>query len=345
MNDFLVSILIPFYNSEKFMHISLDAAIKQTYKNIEIICLDDGSTDNTYQKLLEYQKQCPNIRVYKNEKNSRISYSRNRLISLAKGKYFFFLDSDDSITPNAIETLVNYSKNGKYDIVAGKSWLVFSYKKINIKLPFSVISSMINKENNYKYVKKNICLCWMNLFKKEFWDSLNVKFLENCDFEDFGLIPYVFLNCKSMFMCPKRLYYYKRRHESVSDFRLDKAAKKIKDMLRQFDYLVQLFFQNNQLTSKKIRRSLNGILLVNMYAILTMRQLMKFNKFEEIDEIDELIYHTLEKSKIKLKYSKTWWKSITYFYNSLTLWFEFKKIRLNKDMDAKGLIFWKYRKY
>lgn len=345
MNDFLVSILIPFYNSEKHMHISLETVKKQTYKNIEIICLDDGSTDNTYLKLLEYKKIIPNLKVYKNSKNKKISYCRNKLISLAKGKYFFFLDSDDEIESDAIEVLVNNSNNGSYDIVSGQSLVVLNWKKFKFKFPFLAVSRLFNKTNQYTYVKKNICLCWMNLFKKDFWDSLNVKFLENYDFEDFGLIPYVFLNCDSFYFVPKKLYHYIRRKNSISDFNSKHCVKKIEHMLTQIEYLIDLLRQKNQLVQYKVQRSLNGILLIAVYAILMMRNMLVINKSPELKEIDKKIYQSFEKTKIELKYSKTWWKSITYFANSLILWFCFKKIRFNKINDLKGLKFWKYRNF
>lgn len=340
MRNILVSILIPFYNSSNYMHISLESIFKQTYNNYEIICLDDGSTDNTYWKLLEYQKRYPKMKVYKNKKNSRLSYCRNKLISLANGDYFVFLDSDDYMSPDAIELLVNNSKKGFYDIVTAKTWVLINHKKLKTKtkVPFIAVSNTIENKNKYKYVKRNICTAWLHLIKKEYWNSLNVKFLENCDFEDFGLMPYVFLNCRSMNFINKRLYFYQRRPASLSDFSAETADRKIKDLLKQFNNLVSLFFNGNQLTEYRIRRSLNGIWIINLFAVFMMRFRMKRCK-KDISEIDKLIYETLEKNKIKLNYSKTWWKSLIYFYSSCCLFFEFKKIRKNKKKDLKGLIF------
>lgn len=334
-NDLLVSVLIPFHNSANFMDSCLKSIINQTYKNIEIICLDDNSTDDTYNKLIAYQKCYNNIHVFKNDQNKRISYNRNKLISLAKGHYFIFIDSDDELNANAIEKLVASSNSGKTDIVTAKSWVVYTINNVKIKLPFFVISTLWRKSNNFLYVKKNICTSWMHLFKKEMWDKLNAKFLENVDFEDFGLIPYIFLNCNSMTLINDRLYQYKRRKNSLSDFNDKNEMNKIKNILRQINYLLSLFYNNNQLNDKEVLKSINGIIIVAIFAVFYLRKKILKNDKSKKQEIDKMIYQAMEQYKIEIKYSNTWWKSLSYFYDSTMLWFHFKKITLNKKYDLK----------
>ena len=102
--DVLVSIIIPVYNVEKYLEECLDSILKQTYKNIEVICVNDGSTDNSLNILEKYAVK-DNRFIVLNQSNHGLSYSRNKGLKQARGKYIYYLDSDDYILPNTIKTL------------------------------------------------------------------------------------------------------------------------------------------------------------------------------------------------------------------------------------------------
>lgn len=106
MND-LISVIIPVYNTEKYLNICLDSIINQTYKNIEIIIVNDCSTDNSESVILEYMEKDSRIKYYKNSKNHGAGYTRNIGISKASGKYIYFPDSDDEVEKDALEKLHN----------------------------------------------------------------------------------------------------------------------------------------------------------------------------------------------------------------------------------------------
>lgn len=346
MNDFLVSVLIPCYNSSEFLHVSFNSIFSQTYKNIEIVCIDDCSSDDTYEKLLQYQKDHSFVRVYRNETNMGVSFNRNKLINLAKGKYFIFLDSDDFYKNNAIEKLVQNSNNGTKDIVTAKSWSVFNIRtkrkdKI-IKLPFFPIATLVYRKNKYHFVKSNICLCWANLFNKEYWEKHNFQFLEKHNFEDLGLLPFVFLNAERVKFINTRLYFYYRRTNSISRFNSTNLNKKVYDMIAQWKYLVSMFYVKNSLNDAKVRKSVNGSLIVMVYAILVMRKHIIKNNGGKAQEINEDIFNTFEFYKIMLNYSKTWWKSIAFFYSSIVLLFQFaKSIQIRRQDFRKPKYLWK----
>lgn len=110
-NNPLVSIIVPIYNAAKYLSACLDSIINQTYQNLEIILVDDGSTDNSYQIAKSYAKKDPRIKLVHQE-NAKQSAARNHGIKLATGKYVSFVDDDDEITENFIEQLlVPYQKN------------------------------------------------------------------------------------------------------------------------------------------------------------------------------------------------------------------------------------------
>lgn len=103
----LVSVLVPCYNCEKFVSKCLDSIIHQTYENIEIIIIDDGSTDGTQSILNEYAEENSNIALVSHETNKGVSYTRNELILMAKGDFIQFVDADDWLEHNMIEEMIS----------------------------------------------------------------------------------------------------------------------------------------------------------------------------------------------------------------------------------------------
>ena len=101
-----VSVIIPVYNVEKYLRECLDSVVNQTLKDIEIICVNDYSTDNSPKILEEYASHDNRIKIINNEKNIHAGQSRNKGLSLSSGEYVFFMDSDDYLELNALETVV-----------------------------------------------------------------------------------------------------------------------------------------------------------------------------------------------------------------------------------------------
>lgn len=108
MND-LISLIVPVYNVEKYLDKCLETITNQTYSNMEIILIDDGSTDLSGKKCDEWEKKDSRVRVI-HKKNGGLSSARNAGIDVAKGKYISFIDSDDYIELNMIEILRKYYK-------------------------------------------------------------------------------------------------------------------------------------------------------------------------------------------------------------------------------------------
>ena len=103
--QYLVSIIVPVYNAEIFLRDCIDSLLHQTMKNIEIILVNDGSTDRSLDIIKEYSEKHANI-VYVNQENKGVCIARNAGINIARGEYIGWLDSDDMLKPNAIEALL-----------------------------------------------------------------------------------------------------------------------------------------------------------------------------------------------------------------------------------------------
>lgn len=143
MNEYLVSVIIPAYNTELYIESMLDCVINQTYKNLEIIIVDDGSTDNTAQIIDNFAEKDARI-VAIHIENNGVSNARNKGIELAHGKKIFFWDSNDIIELETIEKVVEFSKNKNVEAV------LYSYSNrvnnINDKKHFSNLKEKYEKE-------------------------------------------------------------------------------------------------------------------------------------------------------------------------------------------------------
>ena len=126
INEIKVSIIIPVYNGEKTIGKCLDSVCSQTYRNIEIICVNDCSKDNSLSVLEQYAAKDNRIRVFNHTVNKNAGGARNTGIKAAIGEYLYYADCDDWVREDAIEKLVEASNHGFYDIVSAGYSLVYA---------------------------------------------------------------------------------------------------------------------------------------------------------------------------------------------------------------------------
>ena len=113
----LVSVIVPIYNTAEYLEECLDSLISQTLEDIEIICVEDKSSDDCLKILKEYSKKDDRIVLIENDSNQGQSISRNNGLKVAKGEYVAFLDSDDWIDRNTYEQLYKFAKDNDHDLV------------------------------------------------------------------------------------------------------------------------------------------------------------------------------------------------------------------------------------
>lgn len=168
--DKLVSVIIPAYNHEQYIQESIKSVINQTYKNIELIVIDDGSKDATWQKICELQADCEKRftrTVLKTKQNEGVSQTLNELHKLTNGEYVIIQSSDDVMKPQSIEKFVNFLDNNQdYTLVVGDCELIDSNsnvcywdKKTNIiydknKAVYKTFAQFLQKTCNFKFTSK-----------------------------------------------------------------------------------------------------------------------------------------------------------------------------------------------
>lgn len=238
----IVSVIIPVYNVEKYIERCINSVISQTYKNIEIIVVDDGSTDNSSEKVIGLVKKYKNIKFI-TQKNKGLGGARNTGINNSKGEYLFFLDSDDWIKNNVIEYMLNVAINRNSDIVVAKMNYVFDNKKFNYTEPEVLDENIIlNKIDGLKSLmslkefKFHAC---GKLFKKDLFDA--IRFPEKVYYEDIATIYKVFLKANVTSFANISSYEYYMRDNSICNMNL--TAKHL-IFIKHLDVMKEYFILN-----------------------------------------------------------------------------------------------------
>lgn len=306
-----VSIVIPVYNVEKYMKVAVDSAINQTYKNIEIILIDDGSKDNSGIICDEYERIDNRVKVI-HQKNKGLSGARNTGIENATGKYILFLDSDDYFDLDAAEKLYNAieEKNADYVVANytntdedGTKWdkVVFDQNKY-----FGQKLSMDDYTNSFYLMNSGV---WNKIWRKSFLDEINARFVDGALAEDAIFTTYCFMKSTNVYYIPDNVYNYRLRYsDSISSscskdyfVRINKAYRIIYNNFRE----------NNRIDYYRYfyAKSMNYIL----YKFIDSDRL---TKEERIDVLDKMKWFFVLSKDLKIP---TVLKSLQYIIESISM--------------------------
>lgn len=211
-----ITIIVPVYNVEAYLKKSIESAINQTYKNIEIILIDDESKDSSGKICDEYEKKDSRIKVIHQE-NRGLSGARNTGLRHAKGKYIMFLDSDDTFEKDACENLINAIEETNADFVIGNY--------INMDEDGTIWNNPIFDKNKYPKYKLSITDyeksfylmnsgVWNKIFRKSFLDELGIYFEDRLPAEDAIFTTYCFIKSKNVYYIPSIVYNYRLRYSN-----------------------------------------------------------------------------------------------------------------------------------
>ena len=250
MQKDLISIVVPVYNVEDYLEKCIQSILNQSYKNLEIILVDDGSPDNCPKICDKYEKLDSRIKVI-HKKNGGLSDARNIGIKNAKGKYISFVDSDDYIKENFIEDMYNLLIKYDADIACSQMKItnktnddvVNENKKINIYSSLDAIKETLYQRNIDNSAPSK-------LFKKELFDD--ICFPVGYTFEDLDTVYKVFLKCEKIVVSNYKYYFYYQREDSILHTVKDKT---IEDLL---------FIANNMYSSLEKYEGLKSAVLARL---------------------------------------------------------------------------------
>lgn len=238
MENIKVSVIIPVYNGENYINKCLDSVLAQTLKEIEIIIVDDNSTDSTSKILEEYIQKGNKITVIKLEKNNMQGHARNIGIKYAKGKYIGFIDSDDYIEPKFYEKLYNTAEKYQSDIASAG---IITHKKYINKTTITYNRTICTTDIQEKIklcadTKKNFFYVWNKIYKTEMLNKNNIQFSENCIYEDVLFSIKALYYSNAVVSVPKVKYHYIKRKNSTLHIK-DKQGKKQQDLIFEYEKL------------------------------------------------------------------------------------------------------------
>lgn len=309
MKDKKVSIIVPMYNAEKYIERCIDSLLKQTHKNIEIICINDGSIDFTLEKIKHYNSE--KIRVY-TKKNEGVSKARNYGLSKATGEFITFVDSDDYIQGNMIEELLKNVEDELSLVICDTHVIEKTYE---YKLDTFINSSVSKtKEEVLRAIIEGKCgLVCAKLVSKKVIDRYNITFDSNLKYGEDQLF---FLNiaerCASYNYVYNELYVYDRSNETAV------TNKYFERLIDNFIYLqkevIKIFERNNII-------NLNNMALINQRMFNSIWKCLN----NDIDNIKKLGI-----KKCLCNIEEVLIKASNVIFNDVTL----NSSRLEKNLDS-----------
>lgn len=233
----LITVIIPVYNTAPYLRKCLDSVCGQTYTHLEIICVDDGSTDDSASILKEYAARDARIKVILQE-NQGVSVARNAALKIATGEYVTGVDSDDYLELNTYEWVIS-KWDAAADVVCYGTLLEGGDedKKAQMESWLRLPAAGWRKAEDMKIEELNDCF-WNKLWRREFLCSIGVVFPEGLRYEDSAFSHMAIPLAKDFFFVPEKLYHYVQRGESFmhSHGYLEACKNKVEIMKIVFNF-------------------------------------------------------------------------------------------------------------
>ena len=288
-----VSIIVPVYNASEYIEKCIDSLINQTLDNVEIIVVDDGSTDDSYKKLKKYGSK---IKLIKQE-NSGVATTRNNALKLATGDYIAFVDSDDYIDCNMFKDMYNKAIECDFDVVE------CDFKYVDDTHEYDGVQDLNTDITSKKEIKQYFIdmypVIWNKLYKKEILKD--IKFKDGVWAEDVEFLYRVLPRINTLGKINKKYYYYYQRQASESRL----FDKRIYNYIDNFNGLITYYKKNN--IYKEYKKELEYCYVRYLYATFIKRAL-GFDKIEFKKARDEAILN------VKKHFPK--YRRNSYFYKS-----------------------------
>lgn len=254
MKDELISIIVPVYRVEPYLEKCLESLRSQTYRNLEIILVDDGSPDNCGAICDRYAREDSRFRVFHTE-NGGLSAARNVGLRAASGDYIGFVDSDDWTEPEMYEKLHNAIIQTGADVSCCCFYTVFPQEVIEMK---TLGLRLLDAEDALRELIEGACIrtgVWSKLYRRELWED--VSFPEGRIFEDVLTTYRIFRKMEKLAAIPEHLYYYRRREDSIcGTYSVSVRVQMTRAYMERADDLLR---SNPELSAALCRRMKNAI--------------------------------------------------------------------------------------
>lgn len=307
----VLSVIIPVYNTEKYLIKCLDSVINQTFKSMEVICVNDGSTDNSLDILKKYQSIDDRVKII-NKKNGGLSSARNIGIEHAQGSYITFVDSDDFIESNAYQDTLYCFDNSKVDLVYFSTRLVIedNISRTQDQRYFEhKYTGLVNLSNDV-IAKMDVC-AWNKIYKLSIIKKYDIRFPNGLWYEDNPFFWSYALVSDSAFFVNDKFYNYLIRTGSIMSQHNQQGKVYPKtlhelDSLLGFEYLLHFVFKWNLF--EKFKTVLIDLFQQKIYESLhclpKKDRMLALNKATEIVNIFNLNFYFPDNYYLNSLYNK-----------------------------------------
>lgn len=229
MGEIKVSVIIPIYNVEQYLEACLKSVVEQTLREIEIICIDDCSTDGSMEVARKFAVADQRIILLEHDVNKGLSAARNTGLSAAKGEYIYFLDSDDYIRREALERLYDIAYKDKLDLVVFDSRMVFDTEALKVEMQRDDLfmaqhryEGILSGKEFFRQTRVNNDMrepVWLQLVRHELLTVNQITFFEGILHEDILYSFLVMMSAKRMRCVNEEYHYYRRRENAITTVR------------------------------------------------------------------------------------------------------------------------------
>lgn len=290
-----ITIIVPVYNVENYLPKCLDSLINQTIKDLEIICINDGSTDKSLNILKEYAQNDNRIIVIDKE-NEGQGICRNYGIKIAKGEYTAFVDPDDWVNPSMYENMYNQARSLNSEIVISNYVRYIEETERYTFTPFfkqavSAVKEKVIEITPFKNIDKSIinktllispCYCWNRIYNTNFLKLNDIKFDKTRRWQDCLFILKSHILAKNISYIPKNFYFYRIRKD-ISSKNFDGRYEDMFEVIKNFDSLLKDFnLQHEFKDNMKYFITMNIYWLYNKVSKITQQKIIKRCNSDEI---------------------------------------------------------------
>lgn len=295
----LISVIVPVYNVQKYLKKCVDSIVNQSYTNIEILLINDGSSDDSGKLCIEFENNDKRIKTI-NKKNGGLSDARNEGIRFSTGTFISFVDSDDWIEKDYIEKLYDLIKNGNKDIAICNFYKYYddldSYENKNDSSYNLELNSYQAQNLMFGSLSVQFTVAWGKLYRSELFE--NIKFPVNKIHEDEFITYKLYDLSKNIVYTNEKLIIYRIRKNSITQngFRISNKLNAIEAFQEKFEfYHYKKYYDLRD-------KTLLTLISIYINIIKNKNLIVKYNMYKsQIDSIDEYINEN-KRIIIKIKY-------------------------------------------
>lgn len=271
-----LSLVVPIYNVEAYLSQCLDSILTQSNVDMEVLLVNDGSTDGSKAIIDDYALKYPDLFVVVDKQNGGLGDARNCGAALAKGEYLAFLDSDDFYEPNVLAELIQTADEMNADLVNFDYYEYYSEGKKEMR---SALPKDISELNDKTYLFANPC-AWNKLIRRSCYETNQTMFPPRIWYEDIATTPAYVKVCNKIIYYPKPLVNYRQRADSITS--------KTKFSMRTLEIIEAMQLTINAFKDSQYIKEIEYLSIYQLCYISSYR-FMEFKKYDELKQCLEAL--------------------------------------------------------